>query len=164
MKQTLNQQLSALQRKTVSQLRETFAEVFGEKTKAGHRDWLIRRIAWRLQANEQGGLSERARQRAMQLANDSDLRLSPPKSEPVAKSSQTFSSTISHRDPRLPAPGTIVTRQYKGAEIRVTVLADGFEFRGDRYTSLSAIAKLITGSHMNGFAFFKLTTSCKEHK
>jgi hypothetical protein len=47
-------------------------------------------------------------------------------------------------------------RRYKGETLRVTVLANGFEFRGDRYGSLSAIAKAVTGTHVNGFRFFRL--------
>ena len=59
-------------------------------------------------------------------------------------------------DPRLPMPGTLLTRQYKGVLVQVQVLADGFEFRGDRYKTLSAVAKAITGSHTNGYLFFHL--------
>jgi len=43
-----------------------------------------------------------------------------------------------------------------GGRVHVTVLADGFEYQGERYRSLSAVAKAITGSHMNGFRFFGL--------
>ena len=53
-------------------------------------------------------------------------------------------------------PGTIITRQYKGQTLQVRVLADGFEFDGAVYNSLSAVAKAITGSHCNGFLFFRL--------
>jgi hypothetical protein len=49
-----------------------------------------------------------------------------------------------------------LVRQYKGQTIRVLVLPDGFEFEGERYRSLSAVAKAVTGSHVNGFRFFKL--------
>jgi len=48
-------------------------------------------------------------------------------------------------DPRLPSPGTQITRRYKDRIIAVTVLPDGFEYEGDRYKSLSAVAKAITG-------------------
>ena len=58
---------------------------------------------------------------------------------------------------RLPAVGSWITRQYQGREIAVRVLDDGFEFEGDRYRSLSAIAKRVTGSHWNGFLFFGIT-------
>lgn len=59
-------------------------------------------------------------------------------------------------DSRLPAAGNVVVRKYKGQEIRVLILDDGFEYQGQRFRSLSAIAKLVTGSHVNGFRFFKL--------
>ncbi len=59
-------------------------------------------------------------------------------------------------DPRLPPPGNIVERQYKGKMIRVIVLQEGFEYEGRRYKSLTAIAKEVSGSHCNGFLFFRL--------
>ena len=45
---------------------------------------------------------------------------------------------------------------YGGLSARAAGLADGFEFKGERYGSLSAIAKSVTGSHMNGYRFFGL--------
>ena len=56
----------------------------------------------------------------------------------------------------LPPPGNWIERDYKGQTIRVLVIADGFEYEGERYRSLSAVAKAVTGSHMNGFLFFRL--------
>lgn len=60
---------------------------------------------------------------------------------------------------RTPLPGTILVRKYKGRDLQVKVLEKGFEYQGDVYKSLSAVAKHITGSHCNGFLFFKLTRS-----
>ena len=60
-------------------------------------------------------------------------------------------------DARLPTPGTALIRQYKGRTIEVLVLKEGFEFNGERYKSLSAVAKAITGSHCNDYLFFRLT-------
>ena len=40
--------------------------------------------------------------------------------------------------------------------MRVTVLADGFEYQGHVYRSLSAVAKAVTGTHTNGYLFFRL--------
>ncbi len=61
------------------------------------------------------------------------------------------------RDPRLPPPGTIMTREYKGRTISIHVLSDGFEYQDQHFRSLSALAKHITrGSHCNGFAWFGL--------
>ena len=60
------------------------------------------------------------------------------------------------RDPRLPPPGTVLTRAFKGVEHKVTVLDEGFEYRGERHNSLSQIARDITGTNWNGFLFFRL--------
>jgi hypothetical protein len=60
-------------------------------------------------------------------------------------------------DPRLPPPGTIITRLYKGRQLQVTVLPNGFGYQDKCFASLSALAKAITGSHCNGFYFFRLT-------
>src|SRR5438132_6127556 len=83
MTQNIDHEIASLQAMTGAKLRVRYAEVFGEPTRAGHKTWLVKRIAWRLQALAEGDLSERARQRAHELANDADLRLSPPK-VPVA--------------------------------------------------------------------------------
>ncbi len=149
----IDQQVAAMQRMTVGQLRSKYAEVFGEPTNGRHKQWLVRRIAWRVQALAEGDLSERARQRAAELANDADLRLLPPRiTKPVPATA--CASTAS--DDRLPMPGTIITRPYKGQTLQVRVLPDGFEFEGETYKSLSAMAKTITGSHCNGYHFFRL--------
>ena len=68
-------------------------------------------------------------------------------------------------DDRLPLPGTLLSRQWKGRTLLVEVLADGFRFENRRYTSLSAIAVAITGTRWNGLAFFGLTRPArKDHK
>ena len=71
-------EIAALPRLRVSELRARFAEVFGEPTPSHNKVWLVKRIAWRLQARAAGDLSERARRRAEELAADADLRLSAP--------------------------------------------------------------------------------------
>jgi hypothetical protein len=155
----VGKELAALQRLGVKELRERYAQAFGESTNANNRAWLIKRIAWRLQALAEGDLSERARRRAAELANDADLRLSPPKIKalPTETLGRTTTGVLADRtDDRLPLPGTIITRQYKGQTLHVRVLAKGFEYGGDVYKSLSAVAKAVTGSHCNGFAFFGL--------
>src|SRR5262245_65910812 len=86
--------VAALERMTVGQLRARYAEVFGEATAANHKGWLVKRIAWRLQALEKGDLSERARPRAVELANDADLRLSPPRLELVNAPERTVTKVI----------------------------------------------------------------------
>jgi hypothetical protein len=58
------------------------------------------------------------------------------------------------RDIRLPKPGDVLSRDYKGRAITVRVLESGFEHEGRRFRSLSAIAKAVTGAHWNGLLFF----------
>jgi hypothetical protein len=150
-------EIVALRKMTVGQLRARYTEVFGETTNAGNRDWLVKRIAWRLQANAEGDLSERARRRAAELANDADLRLSPPQPRGQTSPSphvRVLSLPIDQE--RLPPPGSVITRVYKGEMLQVRVLDDAFEFEGERYRSLSAVAKAATGQHLNGLAFFRI--------
>jgi hypothetical protein len=158
MNRDLTQQLAILQRQSVAALRARYTELFGEPTRAGNRAWLVKRIAWRLQALAEGDLCERARQRATELARDADLRLCPPRSTRpavVVGASAKSASSRAH-DPRLPPPGTLLRRCYKGMILQVQVHEDGFVFDGQRYPSLSAVAQAITGSHCNGFLFFRL--------
>lgn len=155
----IGKELSTLQRMTVRELRTRFAEVFGEETRAANKAWLVKRIAWRIQSLAEGDLSERARQRAAELARDADVRLSPPKVkaiQPGAESRTVTVAVVSKEDNRLPPPGTIIKREYKGEVIQVTVLPKGFEYGGEVYKSLSAVAKKITGQHCNGYFFFRL--------
>ena len=152
-------EIAALQRLSVGQLRQRFAELFGETTKASNRTWLIKRILWRMQALAEGDLSERARHRAAELANDADLRLSPPRvpaTQPPAPQRTETHVLPFPPDDRLPPPGTILTRPYKGDVVQVRVLPQGFEYHGAVYPSLSAVAKAVTGSHCNGYLFFRL--------
>jgi hypothetical protein len=64
------------------------------------------------------------------------------------------------RDPRIPKVGAILTRQYKGREIRILVREEGFEYEGILYPSLSKLASFICGQKaINGLAFFHLNKS-----
>lgn len=60
------------------------------------------------------------------------------------------------RDRRLPLPGTLLVREYKGQSVVVKVLDEGFEYEGRRHKSLSTIAREVTGTKWNGFLFFGL--------
>ncbi len=75
-------EVAAIRQMTVKELRGRYLEVFGEPARSGNRDWLWKRIAWRMQANVDGDLTERARQRAEELANDADLRMRRPPDPP----------------------------------------------------------------------------------
>jgi hypothetical protein len=148
-------EMAALAAMTVNDLRAKYAQVFGEETRVGNKAWLIKRIVWRLQALAEGDLSERARRRAAELAQDADLRLSPPRQKRTAPASVQKNGKASALDGHLPLPGTILTRWYKGQTLKVQVLRHGFEYDGQVYKSLSATAKAITGSHTSGYLFFR---------
>jgi hypothetical protein len=151
MKQAMAEQIEALRDMTIAELRDRYQDAFGEPTTSRHKDFLRKRIAWRLQANEHGGLSERALRRAEELANESDLRLVAPNSGVGRTVAGSFKPT---HDRRLPMPGAVLTREYRGRTIAVTVLDEGFECEGTVYRSLTAVAKAVTGSHWNGYLFF----------
>ena len=100
---------SVLERMTVRELKERYAELFGEETRTHNRAWLFKRIAWRIQSQAEGDLSERAKQRAAELACDADLRLSPPKVDQparVAVSRQESCQPVVSLQPVSPSPPT----------------------------------------------------------
>ena len=128
---------------TVNQLVERYTQVFGEECRSRNKQYLVRRIAWRLQANDEGGLSQAAIAQAKKLAGDADVRVTAPRKQKLANVSVVprEPSGFFDWDPRLPPPSNIVERQYKGRMIRVVVLNEGFEYEDERYRSLSAVAK-----------------------
>ena len=152
----VQQQLAELQRMTVRELQTRYAELFGRTTGTHHKVHLTRLIAWRIQELAYGGLSERAKQRAAELAVDAEVRIRPPKDfDPFPKGEQV-TVAVGTGDPRLPPVGRAIARDYKGRRLEVVVVENGFEYEGKRFKSLSAVAKAITGSHCNGFRFFGL--------
>ena len=158
MQVNVGKEIAAMEQMAVGQLRDRYAEVFGETTNARNKQWLLKKIIWRLQSQAEGDLSERARARALEIASDADIRRRPPKA-PMPKSAAVQSAPIpvSHStDRRLPIPGCTITREYKGRLIEVLVLPEGFEYAGEKFKSLSGVAKQITGSHCNGYLFFNL--------
>ena len=153
-------EIEQLRQAPIGQLRSRYRELFQEEPRSKHREQLFRRLAWRLQAASQGGLSERAQRRADEIADEADLRVVPP-SEFLSSGAAALAAagrTRARFDRRIPPPGTVLRRQYRGDAIVVTVLADGFEYGGRHYRSLSAIATEVTGTRWNGIAFFRLTT------
>ncbi len=160
MSRHMEQTVAAMGRMTVPQLRAKYLEVFGEPSRSGNRDFLFKRVAWRVQSLAEGGLSERARRRAEELARDSDVRTTVPQSPSTVPDAgqRTVTRPAPTAHDRLPIPGTVLTRKYRGRQVEVTVLPAGFEYDGQTYRSLSAVAKAVTGSHWNGHLFFGLTT------
>jgi hypothetical protein len=140
-------QLAALEKMSVAELREKWQEAYGQPTTAGNKAYLKKRLAWRIQELAEGGLSDRAKARIEELVADAPIRWRAPKPD---------AGGANGRDPRLPEPGAVITRSHGGIDHHVTVLDDGFEYAGERYDTLSRVAKVITGAHWNGYLFFDL--------
>ncbi len=137
----------------VADLRARYLELFGEETTSRNKDYIFKRIAYRLQERKYGGLTPRARARAALLAEDAPIRR---RLSPNADAPEVVPEPPSNRDPRLPPAGTELRRTFDGTEHVVTVLDDSFMFGGKPYRSLSLVAREITGTRWNGFGFFGL--------
>ena len=151
--------IEELRRLNVVALRRKYQELFGEESRSWNKQFLFRRIAWRMQANAEGDLSERARRRAGEIADDADLRTRAPKGFLTGSASggeRPVDPSQRQRDWRLPAAGTLLTRRVEDRQIVVKVLAGGFEYESRLYRSLSAIAREVTGTRWNGLLFFGL--------
>jgi Protein of unknown function (DUF2924) len=153
MDQALRIEIESLRTLKTKELKARYRDLFGEESRSSNRAHLFRRIAWRLQANAAGDLSEQARERASELAQDADLRLRAPRHFWREIDAHRESE---NRDRRLPPAGSVLERSYRGLPIRVTVTAHGFAYCGKNYASLSTIAHRVTGTRWNGFHFFGL--------
>jgi hypothetical protein len=104
----IREEIEGLRSLTTAQLKEKYREVFGEQSRSNHKQFLFRRLAWRIQGNAWGGLSERARRRAIEIADDAALRIRAPKNalrEPIddGRTSRRGSNRRSIRGCRCPA-------------------------------------------------------------
>jgi hypothetical protein len=152
----LDQQIHELQLMTTAQLQRMYRELFGQESHSNHKNYLFRRVAWRVQALVEGGLSERARQYAREIVSDADLRLCAPQPSLATRPAARVAHASRPLDPRMPAAGTQLIKRYKDQTLTVTVLQDGYHFEERVYKSLSAIARQVTGTQWNGYVFFGL--------
>jgi len=160
-------EMESLRRASMADLRKKYQEVFQEATRCKHREHLFRRIAWRLQALAEGDLTERARGRAQQIAQDGDLRINAPRDFFTVGGERVQTTGNGNRrqqDRRLPLPGALLSRKWKGRTVLVEVLAKGFRYENRQYASLSAIATAITGTRWNGLTFFGLTRPARRER
>lgn len=130
MNEEIHREIEALRREKTKALRARYRELFGEESPSSNHGHLFRRIAWRLQAVAEGDLSQRARDRAAELAADVDLRLRAPSAFWRELGRRDEQARGRQRDPRLPEPGSTLERRYQGRVISVKVLMDGFEHDG----------------------------------
>src|SRR5580658_8691596 len=130
-------EIEDLRRMKAGALRAKYRELFGEESRSSNKQFLFRRIAWRLQARVEGDLSERARRRALEIADDADLRIRAPEGFFVESGSADGAKSLARagprRDRRLPSPGSLLTRQFENRRIVVKILEDGFEYQSQRY-------------------------------
>jgi hypothetical protein len=143
MTDTILAQIAALKAKSTPELRDMWRELFGKAPPALGRRYLEDRIAFRVQELHFGGLSDQARRKLDTLIDQL---------EPKA---------ARRRDPGRPIAGTRLVREWKGTEHVVTVREHDFEYNGQRYKSLSAVARAITNTRWNGWLFFGLRPAGK---
>ena len=146
---TISQQLRQLRDLSTAQLADRYAELHGKAPRIKNHAFLLRRVAWKLQEREFGGLPERAKARLEELIAEIALALHDPTPPRPRRPQRTES--------RAPMAGTTLIRKWHDQEIRVEVRDGGFEWNGALYGSLSAVAKAITGANWNGRLFFGLT-------
>jgi len=115
MSAALREEVEGLSGLSVPELKAKYVEAFGERSRSGNAAFLRKRIAWRLQARAMGGLSERARRRAEDLADEADLRVRAPGPSRRSRADGTqrrgrADASRPRRDPRLPAVGELLVR------------------------------------------------------
>jgi len=139
-------QLAALETTPTDELADQYVGLYDMQPRLRRRRWLIRRIAWALQAREHGGLSTTARARLDELMAEIEV----PAAGAARPEPKRRSDGLS--------VGTTLSRTWHGREYLVRVVENGFESDGVVYASLSAVARAITGARWNGRLFFQLTT------
>jgi hypothetical protein len=153
----VSQKLQALDGLTLAQLQKKHLEFYGIETRTKNKAFLRKKLAYRIQELAEGGLSPKAKARIEELAPALRPDRTEAKRRVIRRSEPPVVQVIaSLRDPRLPTAGTILRREYGGSVHEVECLPNGFRFRNRIHKSLSAIAKIITGTNWNGFLFFGL--------
>ena len=137
-------QMALLQSMSLEQLREKWLDLYGEEPPQYKKQFLIKRLAYRIQELFYGGLSEQAQVHFQQAA----------KEDPVATVNRRIPEERKSNEAIL--PGTRLVRIWNDRRYEVIVLADGYEFEGRTFRSLSAVAREITGTRWNGKVFFGL--------
>ena len=146
---SITQQIRELQDMTVTDLAGRYEELFGQPPRVRNKAFLKRRVAWKVQELEFGGLSNEAKNRLDELIAQIDLPLGDP--------GPTRPRRAIRKDPKAPMVGTTLIRHWRNQELRVEVRDNGFEWNNTIYKSLTAVARAITGSSWNGRLFFGLT-------
>jgi len=140
---------------SLGELQKKYEEVFeGAKAPSNNKVYLWRKIAYRIQELDRGELAEQTQGKIEEFIQKYDPINNKALRPDIAEKSDACKRAV--RDKRLPIPGTIITKDYKGNKLQVKILESGFEYNNKPYKSLSAIAKDVTGAHWNGYLFFGL--------
>lgn len=134
--------LAALKTTPTPELKAQWRDLFDSEPPPFNRRYLESRLAYRIQELAYGGLKPETIRRLERLSEELD------------GGDRAKRSIRADRD--RPITGTRLLREWQGVEYVVTVTADGFEWHGRPYKSLSAIARAITGTRWNGWVFFGL--------
>ncbi|MEJ8570765.1 DUF2924 domain-containing protein [Microbaculum marinum] len=134
--------LAALKTTPILELKQQWRELFDSEPPPFNRRYLESRLAYRIQELAYGGLKPETIRRLEQLGEELD--------------GGDRSKRRIRADRDRPITGTRLLREWQGVEQIVTVTADGFEWQGRPYKSLSSIARAITGTRWNGWVFFGL--------
>jgi len=145
-RQSITDEIVALRSMPTPDLVDCYEEAFGKPPRSKNRDHLWRRIAWRIQEERFGGLSQVAKRRLNELITELDL--------PFTAASTVRASLEHSSKPGQPVVGTTLTRQWKGTEVRATRVEAGWQHDAVVHRSLSALVKSITGTHASGPAWF----------
>lgn len=147
---TLIARLAEIQGMRTGALRDELTRLTGSPAKSWNRPYLVRKVSWLTQANQ------RQEPDAVEFPTLVPEVRDQPRSGRLEAPIQVLSKG-GIRDPRLPRPGSVILRDYRGLRLTVMVREDGFEWNGLPYHSLSAVARAITGCHWNGRLFFGLS-------
>ena len=129
-------QLAALQKMSLEELQNKWRDLYGSEPPSYGRDFMFRQLAYRMQELFYGGLKNEVKEVLKKSAlNNLD-----------AKNGKKSDFTV----------GTQLVRMWNKKEHKVSIIQGGFEYGGQRFRSLTAIAEKITGSHWNGRHFFGL--------
>ena len=145
-------EIIALKNAPAEELLKRYKELYGEDATGTHKTYLWRKIAYKLQEQEHGGLSAKAKGKLKTLIEEFD----PINNKALRPDKPSIHQQLPTKDKRLPIPGTVITKEYKSTNYRVKILEKGFEYNNKIYKTLSAIAKEITRAHWNGYLFFNL--------
>ena len=141
MTDTIPARLAALRTTPTPDLKAQWRDLFDTEPPPFNRQYLVSRLSYRIQELAHGGLRPETVRRLERLGEDLD---------------GGYPHKRKTRADLLPITGTRLIREWQGVEHVVTVTADGFEWQGRPYKSLSAIARAITGTRWNGWTFFGL--------